>query len=183
MQNAGKMRCVLTCVEHIMSGEMDVAAREALTRTYHWRVPFNWSRSQWRKEISSEVALAVIELTRGTILELQTGSARLQSIIQNRLLKRYRQEWAFGKHLGGQMVTEPTDSDRLEREDLHLRLQVSMDALSERDRVLLHQLYWEKRTATQIAAEAGVSVQAISKRRIRILRNLRCMLKNIEDGG
>ncbi len=171
----------MTCVEHIMSREIDVAAREALTRTYRWRVPFNWTRPQWREEMLSEVALAVIELSWETAMELPTNSAHFQSMIQNKLLRRYRQEWAFNKHFGRQMVNEPTDYHRPDMEDLHLRLQVSMDALPEKDRLLIRQLYWEKRTETQIASEAGVSVPAICKRKKRLLCHLRNLLENIED--
>ncbi len=178
------MRCVLSDVDYIMSGGMDVAARQALGRLWRWRVPANWSRPQWEEEISSEVAVAVMEFTRGyTVSEPQSGTRYLRSKIQNKVLNRYRQEWAFSKHIAHPIVTEPTDSDHLERGHGHLALQEAVAALSESDRRLIQQLYWEKRSQTQIAAEAGVSVPAICKRNKRILCRLKGVLKNFEDEG
>ncbi|MCL5945981.1 MAG: sigma-70 family RNA polymerase sigma factor [Planctomycetes bacterium] len=161
---------------------MDVAARQALTRLWRWRVPGNWSRPQWRDEISSEVALAVMELLRGTALEPPTDTHHLWSKIQNKVRRHYRQEWAFSKHFGCQMVAEPTDSNHLERELEYLAIHEALALLSESDRRLIQQLYWGKRTETQIAAEAGVSVPAICKRKNRILRHLQNVLKNFGDG-
>ncbi|MGC9261228.1 MAG: sigma factor-like helix-turn-helix DNA-binding protein [Phycisphaerae bacterium] len=162
---------------------MGVASRQALGRLWRWRVPGNWSGSQWREEIAAEVALAVKELAWRTASEPKRGTRHLQSNIQNRVLNRYRQEWAFSKHIASPMVAEPTDSDHLEREHGYLALQEAVAALSESDRRLIHQLYWEKRSQTQIAAEAGVSVPAICKRKKRILCRLRGVLKNFEDEG
>ncbi len=171
---------MLTCVEQMMTGEMDVV-RQALKRSCQWRIPFNWTRAQWREEISAEAELGMIEHSHEIELESHRTNAHLQSIIQNKLLKRYRQEWAFSKHFCSQLTNNQTDSDRPEPENMYLRLQEAMSALSEMDRILIQQLYWEKRKETQIATETGVDVSTICKRKKRILLHLRDILKNLED--
>jgi DNA-directed RNA polymerase specialized sigma subunit len=167
-----------------MTEAMDVAARQAVARLWRWRVPSNWCRPQWREEIASEVALTVLELARGTALEPQTDARRIQSRIQNKILSRYRQEWAFSKHFDREVVTEPRNCGHRELEHEYLALlalQEAVVALSESDQRLIQQIYWGKCTETQIAAEAGVSVPAICKRKNRILRHLRGVLGNFED--
>lgn len=61
------------------------------------------------------------------------------------------------------------------RED-RLELSLALALLPEYDRQLLHALFWEGRSETDIAREQGVSVQAISARKRRLLRNLQEML-------
>ena len=178
------MRCGLSCVDYMMTGTKDVAGRQALGRVWRWRVPGNWLGSQWREEIAAELALAVVELTGArTASEPQQGTRHHQSSIQNKVRNRYRQEWTFSRHIAGPMVTEPTDCDHPDQESLHIRLQTAMSALSAQDRWLMQRLYWEKCTESQIAVKRGVSVQAISKRKQRILRHLHGVLKIFEDEG
>ncbi len=167
----------MTCVEQMLIGKMDIVAGQSLSRAYQWRYPFNWTRPQWWEEISSEAALAVIELSRVTTLDMPTDITRCQNMIQNRLLKHYRRELAFNKYCGQQIDNEPTALQDPQQGEVQLDLQMAMNRLPARDRLLIQQLYWEKRTESQIAAEAGVSVPAICKRKKRILCHLRNILK------
>ncbi len=111
----------------------------------------------------------MIELSRVTTLDMPTDITRCQNMIQNRLLKHYRRELAFNKYCGQQIDNEPTALQDPQQGEVQLDLQMAMNRLPERDRLLIQQLYWEKRTESQIAAEAGVSVPAICKRKKRIL--------------
>ena len=49
----------------------------------------------------------------------------------------------------------------------------ALDSLAELDRGLIRQLFWDGRTEDDLAREWGVSQQAVSKRKQKILRALR----------
>lgn len=63
---------------------------------------------------------------------------------------------------------------QLEAEQLHR----AVSCLSDDDRYLIRQLYFEERTERWLAAELGCSQNAVNKRRQQILKKLRCMLEN-----
>ncbi len=161
----------------------DVMMGRCLGRARHWRVPGNWAKAQWAEEISAEAELAAVAFTPKNAVELPVQT-RQQSVIQNHLLQRYRQEWCFNRHCGGQVIAEPVAAPvQSQRDSNAARIQQALAALPASDRELITQLYWEKQTETQIALEAGVSVPAICKRRQRILQRLSGLLKNIRDEG
>lgn len=70
-------------------------------------------------------------------------------------------------------------------EDLAIRnfqaqqLHKALSVLSEDERYLINQLYFQEKTERQLAAQLGVSQNTINKRRQRILERLRGLLKNI----
>lgn len=70
-------------------------------------------------------------------------------------------------------------------EDLAIRnfqaqqLHKALSVLSEDERYLIDQLYFQEKTERELAAQLGVSQNAINKRRQRILERLRGLLKNI----
>lgn len=70
-------------------------------------------------------------------------------------------------------------------EDLAIRnlqaqqLHKALSFLSEDERYLIEQLYFQERTERDLAAQLGLSQNAINKRRQRILERLRGLLKNI----
>lgn len=70
-------------------------------------------------------------------------------------------------------------------EDLAIRnfqaqqLHKALSVLSEDERYLIDQLYFQEKTERELAAQLGVSQNAINKRRQRILERLRGLLKKI----
>lgn len=70
-------------------------------------------------------------------------------------------------------------------EDLAIRnfqaqqLHKALSVLSEDERYLIDQLYFQEKTERELAAQLGVSQNAINKRRQRILERIRGLLKNI----
>ena len=64
---------------------------------------------------------------------------------------------------------------RLEIEQLHKALNV----LSDDERYLINQLYFEERTEREVAEELGVYHNAVHKQKIRILAKLRKILEKI----
>lgn len=59
------------------------------------------------------------------------------------------------------------------------QLHKALSLLSEDERYLVEQLYFQERTERELAVQLGLSQNAINKRRQRILERLRGMLKNI----
>lgn len=59
------------------------------------------------------------------------------------------------------------------------QLHKALSVLSEDERYLIDQLYFQEKTERELAAQLGVSQNAINKRRQRILERLRGLLKNI----
>ncbi len=61
------------------------------------------------------------------------------------------------------------------------QLKQSLTSLPEADRHLLEHLFWEGRTETEIADGLGISQQAVSKRKRKILTALRRSFKHSEE--
>jgi RNA polymerase sigma factor (sigma-70 family) len=84
----------------------------------------------------------------------------------NACLRRYRQEWRYAVYC-------PVTVDLCETREVYPSdLYAALYSLPEADRLLLHQLYWEGYTETEIAQQRGVSVQAVSKRKRAALQKL-----------
>jgi DNA-directed RNA polymerase specialized sigma24 family protein len=57
--------------------------------------------------------------------------------------------------------------------DTRAWVESSLDGLAEPDRGLIRRLFWDGRSEDDLASEWGVSQQAVSKRKQRILKQLR----------
>jgi RNA polymerase sigma factor (sigma-70 family) len=91
---------------------------------------------------------------------------------------RYRQEWSFGRRCRADTRLPDRSveaSDRPDPEALD-RLVLLLGNLPEADQSLIRQLFWDGRTEAELAAEIGVSRQAVSQRQQRILQRLRSEL-------
>ena len=108
-------------------------------------------------------------------------------------LKRYRQEWKYGFRLvhglcdcdDVVLVAEETQYDPATvslRRDWPTEQEVSgfLARRSESDRWLIQKLFWDNCTEAEIAQSLGLSQQAVSKRKRKLLRTLRCCLENSE---
>jgi RNA polymerase sigma factor (sigma-70 family) len=110
-----------------------------------------------------------------------------------RALSRYRQEWIYAlryslsqnddEYPGGtDDVEERFAADQEEKHVLRL-----MTGLPENDRRLIEWLFWDGRTETEVAGGLGISQQAVSKRKHKILKELRTTLgdnkKNEQSDG
>lgn len=144
-----------------------------LRRVSRWQTPPNWSRADWLEEVSVEAYAAgwcaVCEHHAGSRLPLFDTVYRYTL---NACLQRYRQEWRYVLRCRSM---EDMEDGHVWGED-RLELSLALALLPEYDRQLLHALFWEGRSETDIAREQGVSVQAISARKRRLLRNLQEML-------
>jgi RNA polymerase sigma factor (sigma-70 family) len=156
-----------------------------IRRACRWRVPPRWSVGDWREELRSEGALAAWEAAR----DFDPGrGARFKPFVEWRviahLLHRYRQEWSYALHLArGSTDFEaldqaaagrPPELEAIEVRELAARLDPD-------DCRLVSILFWEGRSESQAAESLGVSQQAVSKRKLRILLELRRKLDTPEE--
>ena len=152
--------------------------QRCLQRVRKWRTPLNWSAGQWMEEAAAQAALACVE-SRSRYADGVVKSGSSESWISNCLLQRYRQEWSFARHCSRPVVCEPYEPEEVDGDMAPMvpRLQAVLTRLPQPDRQLIHMLYWEHQTETQVAAALGVSQQAISKRKHRIFSRLCAFLK------
>jgi RNA polymerase sigma factor (sigma-70 family) len=156
-------------------------------RTHRWRVPPRWSLSDWWEEIDAESIAAACHAIR--IFDPNLGPT-LNSFVYHTILasalSRYRKEWTYALRYG---MAQSEDSstvagaeDRFSIEQEEELLKRTLTNLPEADRRLLQRLFWEGRTETEIASGLGITQQAVSKRKRKILSELRrCLNATDED--
>jgi RNA polymerase sigma factor (sigma-70 family) len=151
-------------------------------RTHRWRVPPRWSVSDWWEEIDAESIAAACHAIR--IFDPDLGPS-LDSFVYHTILasalSRYRKEWTYALRYGiaesedSGMIAEADERFLIEQEEEQLKR--SLTRLSETDRRLLQRLFWEGHTETEVASGLGISQQAVSKRKRKILTELRrCLI-------
>ncbi len=88
-------------------------------------------------------------------------------------LSRYRQEWTYALRYGVASMEEPgvagSGEEQFSVEQEEEQLKRSLTSLPDADRHLIEHLFWEGRTETEIADGLGISQQAVSKRKRKIL--------------
>lgn len=145
-----------------------------------WRTPPNWSPSDWRQEASAEAVAAACEALR------DYDAARgipLHPFVEGRaiagVLTRYRREWRYALRTVPFLI-EWEDAMPLSAADEPPVLEALRCAISELplvDQRLLHALFWEGRHEAEVAADLGISQQAVSKRKHHAIEALRTWLK------
>jgi RNA polymerase sigma factor (sigma-70 family) len=154
-------------------------------RTHSWRVPPRWSVSDWWEEIDAESIAAACHAIR--IFDPNRGPT-LNSFVYHQILasalSRYRQEWTYALRYTPGSSEDPSPfgpDDQLAIEQDEEQLKRLMIRLPEADRRLLERLFWEGRTETEIASGLGITQQAVSKRKRRILTQLRRSFKHTDE--
>jgi len=161
-------------------------------RACSWRIPPNWSAADWFQEVRAIVAAAawqaVSDLDHYRAL---APSAVLYQRVMARCLARYRQEWSYGLHCLPEDVksawsadcfakslspcasdSSASPADSFDNAELRRALHVALMALPEPDRWLIHQLFWEERTESELADLLGVNQSTVSRRKNGVLRDL-----------
>jgi RNA polymerase sigma factor (sigma-70 family) len=146
-------------------------------RTCSWPIPPRWNAHDWREELEAEglaaacKALCQYDPTRGTSI-----SSFVYHRVLNAALARYRREWSYAlrcasSHLNPDPVRQ-ADEDAIIKEELE-HLEQWMGHLVDEDRRLLERLFWEGCTEAEVAGILGITQQAVSKRKHKILSSLR----------
>ena len=156
-------------------------------RIHTWRLPPNWSATDWFEEVKEVVIVATVEAeadfdaARG----IPFGAFLFQRALA-RVLTRYRQEWNYGTRFqsecAGHCTCDEDESDPLECRSPRSRrtagevpcapepdkpleeLAEALATLSAPSRRLIKLIFWEDRTESEVARELGVSQPAICKR-------------------
>jgi DNA-directed RNA polymerase specialized sigma24 family protein len=168
------------------------AVQSGLKRTRSWRVPPNWSRTDWLEELAAVATAAAWQAVCEFDPELGVplacfGYCRLIS----RCLSRYRKEWRYALHL--------VASDYCEKETTTFKqpglaassaangngahhsnddLRGAVRALPAEQRRLIEQLFWEERTETELAHTLRTNQSTINPRKKVILNSLRTKLRD-----
>jgi DNA-directed RNA polymerase specialized sigma24 family protein len=97
------------------------------------------------------------------------------------MLTRYRQERLYGAHCLSEGSAEGTwpaaaREDRLPSVEACIMLHGVLACLSDEDSVLIARLYYRGHTEAEVARDLGLSQQAVSKRKLAVLRHLHGLL-------
>jgi RNA polymerase sigma factor (sigma-70 family) len=149
----------------------------SLRQIYTWRLPPNWSRSDWREEMEAEATAAACEAqrdfdpTRGVPL-----AAFIHQRVLARALTRYRREWAYGRRWKLGAENDHVDGiimGRFSAIELSEMIRRYLDRLPVHHRRLLECVYWEGKTEAEVARLLCCSQPAINMSKRRILEHLR----------
>jgi RNA polymerase sigma factor (sigma-70 family) len=152
-------------------------------RIRSWKIPPRWSLADWQDEARAQGALAACQALRD--YDPARGIPRSAFLYQKVVAAawaRYRQEWAFGRRSRDLAPSH----DRAEPESAHPdpetieRLASALETLPDADRRLIVQLFWDGRSEEELAADLGITRQAINKRKLLITNKLRSILRLFE---
>ena len=144
-----------------------------------WSVPPRWSFRDWCDEARAQGALAACLARR----EFDPRrSVPLDAFLYRRVVEsvwtRHRQEWSFGRRAVSQKVVEddaltPSHLDP----DLLEHMTHALERLTEPERRLIRQLFWDGHSVGELAQFSGVSQERLRTRKSRALHKLRVYLE------
>jgi RNA polymerase sigma factor (sigma-70 family) len=150
------------------------------SRTHRWRTPPRWSIREWREELDAECiasayrAIRNFDPERGPSIE----SFVYYTVLADALI-RLRREWTYF-HRYGAPTSLPDQPDRRDAVDEQFAAEQDNQAvfrliedLPVTDRHLIECLFWEGRTEKDVAGGLGITQQAVSKRKQKVLNGLR----------
>jgi hypothetical protein len=148
-----------------------------LRRILSWRVPPNWSISDWRNEMRAQAACAAWQAVcdYDPSLGVPFNAFARQRVLTS-TLTRYRQEWAYALRSAYEHDPEGSDSGLLDSsvsavfDDWPGH---ALACLSKSEIWLIGQLFLKDRTEAEIATQIGITQQAVNKRKSMILLRLR----------
>jgi hypothetical protein len=148
-----------------------------LKRIFRWRVPPNWSISDWRNEMRAEAACAAWQAVCDYDPSLSVPFiAFARQRVLTSTLTRYRQEWAYALRSAQEHDPESSDRRLLNSTTSEVFDDCPVPALarlSKPDLWLVEQLFLRDRREADVAAQIGITQPAISKRKRAIVMQLR----------
>jgi len=168
-----------SCSEQNDIGE---AVRRAFGRASSWRTPPHWSRCDWLDEVRAILHSGAVcarlkyDKERGVPLRAHIYIRSVAAV-----WGRYRQEWSYYLHSVPESGTraEPIATPFAEAngdETLDHLLGQALNQLSVEDQLLIHRLFWDNADQRRVAARLQISQQCVSRRKTRVLRQLRRLL-------
>ena len=164
------------------SNEADDPVRRAFARVRSWRTPPHWSDSDWHAELRAILHYGAAragldyDKTRGVPLRAHTYMGAVAAA-----WTRYRQEWSYYLHsaVESDAGLEPVAmlSERSQDDDtVHYLVGQALRQLSLEDQWLVQRLFWNGTRQGRVAVTLHVSQQEVSRRKARVLRQLRRLL-------
>ena len=163
------------------SEENDIreAVRRAFGRASSWRTPPHWSRCDWLDEVRAILHSGAVcarlkyDEERGVPLRAHIYMRSVAAV-----WGRYRKEWSYYLHTVPESGTraEPIATSFAEangEESLDHLLGQALNQLSVEDQLLMHRLFWDNADQRRVAAKLQISQQCVSRRKTRVLRQLR----------
>jgi DNA-directed RNA polymerase specialized sigma24 family protein len=173
--------------------QLALVLERCFSRICSWRTPPNWSNREWFEEIKAHAiaascrAICEYDAARGVPQE-----AFVYQRVIARVLTRHRQEWAyalrFASHNGSEKDEDIDSSSAHDRSDaidlaqsenqcaIYDELKHAIASLSESNRWLITQLFWNEQTEVDIAYALGIGRRAVNKRKHTILQSLHELL-------
>src|SRR5206468_7448095 len=158
----------------------DEAIRRAFGRASSWRTPPHWSRCDWLDEVRAILHSGAV---RARLKYDKERGVPLRAHIYMRSVAavwgRYRQEWSYYLHTVPESGTraEPIATPFAEANcDEAYLLGQALNQLSVEDQLLIHRLFWDNADQRRVAAKLQISQQCVSRRKARVLRQLRRLL-------
>jgi RNA polymerase sigma factor (sigma-70 family) len=146
-------------------------------RTRSWPIPPRWTANDWREELDAEgIAAACKAIRKYDPARGTTISSFVYHQMLSGALSRYRQEWTYAMRCSTAILSQdsiPQANGAANLDDESEYLLHSIGRLVDDDRFLLERLYWDGCTEAEVAGLLGISQQAVSKRKRRILLELR----------
>jgi RNA polymerase sigma factor (sigma-70 family) len=140
-----------------------------------WRIPPRWNDVDWVAELQSEGAAAALEAiacfepSRNVPLH-----AYVRMRVMGRVLTRYRQEWTYAIRQVPEEVSDASELSSLASPSWPVdELRDVLTQLDDPDRALIIRIFWNAETEAEIARSLGLSQQAISRRKKKILDKIR----------
>jgi hypothetical protein len=158
------------------------AIRRAFGRARCWRIPPNWSRRDWLDEVKAIIDAAAS--CAGVNYDSGRGVPRIAFIYVRAVAAawtRYRQEWAYFRRCDlshatlYELTVGPLDGSVADR-SMDDFLGQMLDQLPVGDQWLIRQLFWNGASQARVAATLHISQQCVSRRKLRVLRQLRRLL-------
>jgi len=157
------------------------AVLRALSRAKSWRVPPHWSRCDWFDELGAITYYAAA--CAGLDFETKRGvplGAHIYMRAVAAAWTRYRQEWAYYLHASVEFFAAPEPALRpsspLSDREIANLLQRALSQLTFEDQWLIRHLFWNEGGQGWVASLLRISQQSVSKRKTRVLRQLRRLM-------
>ncbi len=150
-------------------------------RAHNWKVPPRWGPRDWWEELDAEALAAAYAAVRA--YHDSRGLTRSSYVFHRMVattMTRFRREWAYGLSFLRSPSEEPmviSDDDRVVALEEGQQLCAALGRLKDSDRRLIERLFWEGCSEAEIATDSGISQQATSKRKLRVLRQLRRVIE------
>jgi RNA polymerase sigma factor (sigma-70 family) len=176
----------------LVQGLIERLLRDLFRKIRCWRVPANWSRTDWFDEIHAVATEAAwraageFDPLRGIAFE-KFASLR----VLHGALARSRQEWNFSSHFLPILPEAGLDLERIQCEGSGLEpppapeqgpagvsINEALDRLPEQLRSVVVQLFWYGISEAEVAANLRLSQSAVSQRKQLAMAALRRFLSS-----